>query len=54
VSYSEGVDQLDIKRHGNWSSDPFWHYITSPFVASSPVASALAAAVATTNPNIPH
>jgi hypothetical protein len=45
VSYSQGVDQLDIKRHGNWSSDCFWDYITSSFVAQSPVASALATAV---------
>jgi hypothetical protein len=39
------VAQLDIKRHGNWSSDAFWQYVTSPFVAQSPVAAALANAV---------
>ena len=48
VAYSQGVDQLDIKRHGSWSSDCFWKYITSPFVAKSPVAAALANAVANT------
>jgi hypothetical protein len=53
VAYSQGVDQLDIKRHGNWSSDAFWQYVTSPFVANSPVAAALAAAVNTTN-STPH
>jgi hypothetical protein len=48
VAVKEGVGQLDIKRHGNWSSDTFWQYITSPFVSQSPVAAALGSAVAAT------
>jgi hypothetical protein len=49
VAVKQGVGQLDIKRHGNWSSDTFWQYVTSPFVAQSPVAAALGSAVAATS-----
>jgi hypothetical protein len=45
AAYQGGVDVLDIKRHGTWSSDAFWKYITAPIVAQSPVAKALAKSV---------
>ena len=45
-SYLGGVDPLLVQRHGTWSSNSFWDYITAPVVASSPVAAALAATVA--------
>ena len=49
TAYTAGVDSLDVKRHGNWASDTFWIYVTSPFVANSPVATALGAAVKALN-----
>ena len=45
AAYRDGVDTLDIKRHGTWSSDAFWQYVTAPCVAQSPVAASLAATV---------
>jgi hypothetical protein len=42
AAYNAGVAYNDIKRHGQWKSDAFWLYITSPCVAKSPVAAALA------------
>ena len=45
TAFHQGVDQLDIKRHGVWASDAFWTYISAPVVAASPVAAALARAV---------
>lgn len=41
-SYRQSVDFLHIKRHGGWSSDAFWGYITSPSLSDSPVSAALA------------
>ena len=41
AAYKLGVDYMNIKRHGLWSSDSFWAYITSDSVSNSPVASAL-------------
>jgi hypothetical protein len=46
TAYQAGVHFNDIKRHGQWKSDAFWLYITSPSVASSPVAAALGASAA--------
>jgi integrase len=46
TSYRAGVDVHDIKRHGTWSSDAFWDYVTAPIVAQSPVAAALANSMA--------
>ncbi len=43
AAYKQGVDVLDIKRHGSWKSDAFWDYITAPIVSQSKVAAALAA-----------
>jgi hypothetical protein len=43
-AFDSGVHHLHVKRHGMWSSDAFWGYITSSAVAQSPVATALAAA----------
>ena len=43
TAYRAGADQLAVKRHGQWRSDAFWVYITSPLVAQSSVARALAA-----------
>ena len=43
AAYRARADQLDIKRHGTWSSDAFLGYITTPCVATSPAASVLAA-----------
>jgi hypothetical protein len=45
-SFDAGVSCAQIKRHGQWSSDAFWGYITSPAIALSPVAAALAQAAA--------
>lgn len=45
AAFHAGVTTMDIKRHGIWSSDCFWAYITAPVVAASPVALALAQAV---------
>jgi hypothetical protein len=45
TAYLAGVDQLHVKRHGTWKSGAFWDYVTSPLVADSPVAAALAASL---------
>ena len=45
TAHRQGLQQEMVKRHGMWSSDSFWTYISSLGVASSPVASGLAAAV---------
>ena len=46
AAYTKGVQQLDIKHHGLWSSDSFWQYVTSRCTHQSPVEAALAASVA--------
>ena len=28
TAYRQGLDQIDIKRQGLWTSDTFWQYIT--------------------------
>ena len=43
--YRAGIDQIGIKRHGLWTSDAFWTYVTSPCVVESPVVLALASAM---------
>ena len=45
TAHRRGLHQEMIKRHGLWSLDAFWAYVSSPDVASSPVAAGLAAAV---------
>ena len=45
AAFHAGVSIVDVKRHGVWSSDSFWAYITAPVVSASPVAQALAQAV---------
>jgi len=45
TAYHAGVSVVDVKRHGTWSSDSFWAYVTAPVVASSTVAQALARSV---------
>ena len=42
VVYRVGADQLDIKRHGMWSIEAFWVYITDPCVSTSLVSRAIA------------
>ena len=55
-AYRQGLHWELIKRHGLWSSNSFWLYITSPCVASSPVSADLARAVeaTSTSPPLPH
>ena len=50
AAYLAGVDNLHVKRHGNWSSPAFWGYITAPLVAHSQGAAALAASVSADGP----
>ena len=45
AAHRQGLHQELIKRHGLWSSDFFWAYVTSLGVASSPVTAGLATAV---------
>ncbi len=47
AAYHAGVSVVDVKRHGTWSSDAFWAYVTAPVVAASSVAQALAHTVQT-------
>ena len=42
AAYRVWGDQLDIKRHGLWSSEAFYAYITASRVSTSLVARALA------------
>ena len=37
VAYRQGLDQIDIKFQGLWTSDTFWQYITSSCTATSPL-----------------
>ena len=41
AAYRQGLDQIDIKRQGLWTSDAFWHYITLSCTATSPLAAGL-------------
>ena len=34
AAYRQGLDQIDIKWEGLWTSDSFWHYITSSCAAT--------------------
>ena len=45
AAYWGSTVQIDIKGHLLWLSDAFWLFVTSPFVAASPVAASLAAAM---------
>ena len=44
-AYWQGLDQIDIKRQGMWTSDVFWQYITSSCPATSPLTEGLARAI---------
>ncbi len=54
AAFNAGVSITDIKRHGNWSSDAFWIYVTSPAVADSSVAKALASNMVTSQLVVCH
>ena len=41
VAYRQGLDQIDIKWQGLWTSDAFWQYVTSSCDATSHVATGL-------------
>ena len=45
AAYWQGLDQINIKWQGLWTSDAFWQYITSSFTATSPLAVGLACAI---------
>ena len=45
VAYRQGLDQIDNKWHGLWTSDTFWQYITSSCADSSPLAVGLTHAI---------
>ena len=36
AAYRQGLDQIDIKRQGLWTSDAFWLYITYPVLPLLP------------------
>ena len=38
AAYRQGLDQINIKWEGLWTSDDFWQYITSSYAATSPLA----------------
>lgn len=42
LAFQAGVSYIHIKRHGGWSSDAFWEYITAEPKANSPVSKGLA------------
>ena len=42
AAYRQGLDQIDIKCQGLWTSDAFWQYITSSSSTTSPLAERLA------------
>ena len=43
AAYRVGIYQLDINGHGLWASNTFWGYITAPYMADSPISTALSA-----------
>jgi len=46
AAYQAGADFLNIQRHGTWSSDSFWRYISTEGLASSQISKALSHHVA--------
>ena len=44
-TYQVGIHQIDIKHHRRLFSDAFWIDVTSPCLADSPMAAALASAM---------
>ena len=38
AAYWQGLDQVDMKRQGLWTSNAFWQYITSSCAATLPLA----------------
>ncbi len=44
ASFAAGAKYIDIKRHGAWSSDTFFHYLSNPPPQDSSVCKALAQA----------
>ena len=36
TAYHAGIDELDIKWHGQWKSYAFWQYVPTPCMAQSP------------------
>ena len=45
AEYRQGLDQIDIKRQGLWTSDAFWQYITALCPTTSPLAEGLTSAI---------
>ena len=45
AAYWQGLDQIDIKRQGLWTSDAFWQFITSSCAPTSPLTAGLARAI---------
>ena len=45
AAYKQKVPVVDVQRHGHWTSDAFWGYVSATQVANSTVASALPRAV---------
>ena len=41
AAYRQGLDQIDIKCQGLWTSNTFWQYITSSCPATSPIMAGL-------------
>ena len=48
--YCTGVDIVDVKRHGNWSSETFCGYTTASFITHHPETADLARYVASLTP----
>ena len=48
AAYRQGLDQINIKCQGLWTSDAFWQYITSSCTATSPLIEGLACTVHST------
>ena len=49
AAYWQGLDQIDIKCQGLWTSDAFWQYITSSSATTSPLTEGLARAIHATS-----
>jgi len=41
MAFAAGVDQLLVKRHGNWKSDVVFHYVTNSLEALLSVSDAV-------------
>ena len=45
MAYWQGLDQIDIKHQGLWTSDTFWQYIISSCAATSSLTVGLTRAI---------